>query len=1161
MKRILSLVLVLVLVLGSMPLAFADDMTPGEYLKANGLLQGGTDGDLMEEKALTRAEMTKMVLTLKGVEEEAAAFELKPGFTDVEEGKWYAPYIAYAQVNDLVDGMGDGTFAPEATLTRAQAAAFLLKAVGKYEAWDTVLEDAETEGIVDADADADFVRGNAFDMMKDTLAVTPEGEDMSVGAKLEIADYVEEEEPEVTTVKVDSAVALNSKVVEVSLDEAAEAVDASIFTVKNDETMEVEKAELAAWDTDNETVLVTLAEDLEEGTLYTITSGDTSANFGGLAEDEDAVEISEVANSTDPYEFKIEFKEAVVLDTVKVEVESSIDGEELAVLDMAYDSRDTIVVTTAEQTDDLYDVTVTAVDDLAGNSIEDDLTADFIGYEVPDADLQLTDAEEDGYGKVKLTFSEKLDADELDVAFFTVTETVDEEEVAVTAVELDDDAEGDEEDKVVILTLADTTDDLYTVEVEDLTDKYGNELDSDNDSEDFVGAEKPTDDFGFGTTSDDVSLNVKGNTEIEVTFPNDMDEDLAEDVSNYSIVETIDGDELEVLSAELDDNVVTLTVAEMSDDLYEMTIENVKDIYGNEIDTDNDSDEFVGAEKEDAVGSIESISFVSGSEDQLKVEFDVALGDNATDVANYKVNEDIGYPTKVEMDDDDDDDKTVILTLPTTYEDTVYELTVTGLENIDGVVMDSDDEITEDFVGASTEETDEVSLKGAKAINKYVANVYFDMDVEDIEGLITGDDTDNTTLQSGALILTKDDETSYDLADVTEYVYVSDDSDKLLKVVVDKDDSFDFDGLDGYTLNLDVDTDVDDADKSFVDSDDDPTDLEIKGVKSINSTTIEVIFNQDVQYVDNTLAEIQEEDDATTTIGLTNAVQSDVTDSRWIFSLASEMEDINYDFDVTDVDFAGTHSATVTTSELEIDDDALVTFSGDDTTEDYMDDVNVKNKNSKKFMVYYPEAMDETDVETTGNYTFFEDEDTETTISTVEVGYVSYDSDDNTATVYTLSAFDSDLDSVFVKFNTGIKNELGNKTIMDSDDEAIVKELVVDDDDADLVKVDDISTSGDVIEIELTHDISGATTTAAQLVDDFEVTLTDGTTDTTVTAGAISAVDYGDADSNEVQVTLNDGVIDGTDAIEVKAKDTENITSDWNGEYIEEDSSKVISTK
>ena len=77
MKRVLSLVLALVLVLGMIP-TFAAEMTGGEELKALGLLSGNETGDLMEDQTLERQEFAKIIAQLNGALDEAAAY-VTPG--------------------------------------------------------------------------------------------------------------------------------------------------------------------------------------------------------------------------------------------------------------------------------------------------------------------------------------------------------------------------------------------------------------------------------------------------------------------------------------------------------------------------------------------------------------------------------------------------------------------------------------------------------------------------------------------------------------------------------------------------------------------------------------------------------------------------------------------------------------------------------------------------------------------------------------------------------------------------------------------------------------------------------------------------------------------------------------------------------------------------
>lgn len=65
MKRVLSLVLALVLVLGMIP-TFAADMTAGQHLFEHEFIAGDGNGNLMEDQLLTREQLAKLILELNG---------------------------------------------------------------------------------------------------------------------------------------------------------------------------------------------------------------------------------------------------------------------------------------------------------------------------------------------------------------------------------------------------------------------------------------------------------------------------------------------------------------------------------------------------------------------------------------------------------------------------------------------------------------------------------------------------------------------------------------------------------------------------------------------------------------------------------------------------------------------------------------------------------------------------------------------------------------------------------------------------------------------------------------------------------------------------------------------------------------------------------------
>jgi len=46
-------------------------------------------------------------------------------FSDVDSGVWYESPVAWAQTNNIINGMGDGRFAPDEEITREQMAVII----------------------------------------------------------------------------------------------------------------------------------------------------------------------------------------------------------------------------------------------------------------------------------------------------------------------------------------------------------------------------------------------------------------------------------------------------------------------------------------------------------------------------------------------------------------------------------------------------------------------------------------------------------------------------------------------------------------------------------------------------------------------------------------------------------------------------------------------------------------------------------------------------------------------------------------------------------------------------------------------------------------------------------------------------------------------------
>lgn len=137
-KRALSLALVLLLLVGSLPAAFAagdfdnpfldvpddawfiDDLA---YVYSAGMMRGTSETTFSPEKITSRGMIVAILHRLEGEPAPAAPC----AFTDVPSGSYYEDAIAWAAENGIVTGYGDGKFGPDDPISRQQMAAFLYR--------------------------------------------------------------------------------------------------------------------------------------------------------------------------------------------------------------------------------------------------------------------------------------------------------------------------------------------------------------------------------------------------------------------------------------------------------------------------------------------------------------------------------------------------------------------------------------------------------------------------------------------------------------------------------------------------------------------------------------------------------------------------------------------------------------------------------------------------------------------------------------------------------------------------------------------------------------------------------------------------------------------------------------------------------------------------
>mgnify|MGYP001022968756 CR=1 FL=1 len=105
------------------------DVKPGswyeqsvQYATEHGLMNGTGTNTFEPESTMTRAMLVTVLWRYANAP--------KPGanpFTDVPNGKWYTDAVAWAAENGVVNGVGDGKFEPDGSVTREQMATILYR--------------------------------------------------------------------------------------------------------------------------------------------------------------------------------------------------------------------------------------------------------------------------------------------------------------------------------------------------------------------------------------------------------------------------------------------------------------------------------------------------------------------------------------------------------------------------------------------------------------------------------------------------------------------------------------------------------------------------------------------------------------------------------------------------------------------------------------------------------------------------------------------------------------------------------------------------------------------------------------------------------------------------------------------------------------------------
>lgn len=126
-KKLLPLALTAAMIVPSVPAMAAPSDIAGHWAESvitqwqsKGLIQGYEDGTFKPGNTITRAEFVTLMNNAKGFWSEGSI-----NFSDVKNGSWFYSAVARAVAAGYVKGYSDGSFKPNNTITRAEAAVMI----------------------------------------------------------------------------------------------------------------------------------------------------------------------------------------------------------------------------------------------------------------------------------------------------------------------------------------------------------------------------------------------------------------------------------------------------------------------------------------------------------------------------------------------------------------------------------------------------------------------------------------------------------------------------------------------------------------------------------------------------------------------------------------------------------------------------------------------------------------------------------------------------------------------------------------------------------------------------------------------------------------------------------------------------------------------------
>jgi len=1051
MKRVLSLVLALVMVLGTMPMAFAADETAGEMLQAAGFVAGDENGNLMEDQSLTRAELAVLVAELNGVKENAKTYAIAPEFADVTADDWFGPYVAYAAKEGWFKGDTEGNFNPNGTVSDQTMATVMLRALGYEPAWETAVSEAKAMGLPVGAADASMMtRGEAFATMWGVVNTPKKDSDVALGVELGKIEPAQEEVEELVA-EIDFARAYGNALINVdffdSVDAAA-AGEVSNYTIveKADTTKEIAILSVDVFDGDD---VFLETEALTAGKAYTVIVGDSKVNFSGIAKDSDKPAIDSV-KGTDDGVVEVVFEDAYLdrasaedvanysIDkegtVVKAEMDSDLLTVTLTIEGMTSTKSKKLTVENVMSSDGVvmtkttksfgpdFDKTAPKIDDVKAsyhNNVEvlvvfdddhgvDKATAEDVsnysidGLEIISAEAIYVNGDvDDYYNKVILTTSEQKKSKkyELEVKYMVDGSTAANATTKVLKETFTGGSEDDDEPKV--LTSKTKHRNLTEIEV---VFKEGNMLDV-----------STVLDAGNYTFEDD-ELEV-----VDVAFDDADDNGNSYDVD---ITGAVDSSDKPIINKDNDEIKVIVTVTEMEEDeSYRLQINNIADNFGNVMDKEEEKTIRVNEE----VLTYAQIKNITANDlEKITVEFDgEVIERSAEDATNYVIDGGIGAVKKAVWTEGSDTDS-VTLTVPELTKGKTYTLTINNVENHWGY---STEDVAKQFIATNDEvDNEQPEVEDVDEANYGEVLVTFSEAMEETSGYMIAKDTTATTARyyKFSVVDTREDDellvfNAYEAASSTTWDDdPSDDNDvgattaygeltgTVTTATVPTDhefeiiDFFDIKDVAGNEIDYDANDETFATDSDAFNATDDA--VEADGLAQEDGNTVEVVFDRPVTISGNEESTIvfipydDDDDDSVANDGymqFTYEITGDdddiITFTKTVGSFPDESVELHFNFSELSID----------NNQADNTGDILVKDVLGRTAKDEVGKVDVDNDDEAKPVLEEVEVIDNETIllhfdeklKTTGSYKVINTDDDDDNIS-IKTGYPKFDDED-----------------------------------------------------------------------------------------------------------------------------------------------------------------------